>query len=87
MKIIFTNLFALSKKEKLFKTMIKVSNALLKVNIDVRRKLFGNDLCIQIRFLERIELFFQGDGDTGIFQTHVLGADMFCRIDVAAFRL
>lgn len=46
-----------SGKEKLFKTMIKVSNALLKVNIDVRRKLFGK---VIEAFGGRLEMLITG---------------------------
>ena len=37
------------KKEKLFFTMIKVSNFLLKLKIDIRHILFGNILCKNLR--------------------------------------
>ncbi len=55
-KQIWTNIRK-SGKEKLFKTMIKVSNALLKVNIDLRRKFFGK---VIDAFGGRLEMLITG---------------------------
>ncbi len=46
-----TNEVRRRKKERLFKTMISVSNLLLKFKIDIRKKLFGNFLCPNLKYI------------------------------------